>query len=310
MTSNWTEADEVGAVTAHATDAHTQQPPIPDTQEVDRWAAACRRAHWYEDDTLASWPDFVTRATTAPQDGSEVEFWRDIARAALSALNAARVLMKPVVIPAEDFEGRQVGPGTPGPAATAGPAVRETPPVETALRDRGPDIARGVSVSNPRLPLAGLPPDGQFNSFSEWVSKAWSWIGGTHAICFDAKGRHCAWGAHFMQARDEGAFPVRYWIPDDPTKGVAPVSSPGPKGGENPPRQSDRVAAAHDGRPETGNAPAAGAPGPYSGDYGPSRESSLERALLDLVTAIANAPPYERWRWEARELLGKFGRWP
>lgn len=70
--------------------------------------------------------------------------------------------------------------------------------------------------ADPALPpLHDVPPTGEFRTFATWVNKAKSWIGGLHAVCFDAKGRHCAWGAHFMRARDEGTFPVRYWVPND-----------------------------------------------------------------------------------------------
>jgi hypothetical protein len=51
---------------------------------------------------------------------------------------------------------------------------------------------------------------GEFHSFENWVNKAASWIGGTGAICIDAKGRQCLRGADFQRARDEGAFPVAY----------------------------------------------------------------------------------------------------
>lgn len=63
-------------------------------------------------------------------------------------------------------------------------------------------------------PLDGIEPAGEFRSFAGWVNTARRRIAGLHAVCFDAKGRHCAWGAHFMRARDEGAFPVRFWLPD------------------------------------------------------------------------------------------------
>lgn len=53
--------------------------------------------------------------------------------------------------------------------------------------------------------------DGQFSSFQEWVNKATSWIGGTNPLCADAMGRRCRIGADFMRARDEGAYPVRFW---------------------------------------------------------------------------------------------------
>lgn len=53
---------------------------------------------------------------------------------------------------------------------------------------------------------------GSFSSFSDWVNKAQSRIGGTGALCFDAKGRRCRMGADFHRARDEEAFPVVYYI--------------------------------------------------------------------------------------------------
>lgn len=53
--------------------------------------------------------------------------------------------------------------------------------------------------------------DGVFKDFHEWVTYATRWIGGTNPVCFDAKDRHCTIGKDFMLARDEGAFPVRFW---------------------------------------------------------------------------------------------------
>lgn len=55
--------------------------------------------------------------------------------------------------------------------------------------------------------------DGEFATFETWVNKAASWIGGTGAKCFDAKDRPCRMGADMMRARDENAFPVRYYLP-------------------------------------------------------------------------------------------------
>jgi len=60
--------------------------------------------------------------------------------------------------------------------------------------------------------LPAREPDGQFNSFIEWCNKASSWIGGTNPLCADAKDRVCENGGHFMRARDEAAFPVRFWF--------------------------------------------------------------------------------------------------
>jgi len=68
-------------------------------------------------------------------------------------------------------------------------------------------------------------PDGQFSSHVEWVNKATSWIGWTGAKCYDAKGRRCRNGADMARARDEGAFPVRWYWPSRYPEPVIP--SPG-----------------------------------------------------------------------------------
>jgi hypothetical protein len=73
-----------------------------------------------------------------------------------------------------------------------------------------------------------LPPegeaDGEFTSFQQWVNKAPSWIGGTGAKAFDAKGRPCRNGGDMQRARDEAAFPVRWYLPErfpaPPTFGI------------------------------------------------------------------------------------------
>lgn len=55
-------------------------------------------------------------------------------------------------------------------------------------------------------------PDGEFPTFQHWVNKATSWIGGTNSLCVDAKDRVCRSGGDMMRARDEDAFPVRYYF--------------------------------------------------------------------------------------------------
>lgn len=51
---------------------------------------------------------------------------------------------------------------------------------------------------------------GEFRTFNQWVNKASGWIDGK-AVCVDAKGRRCQIGGDFMRARDENAFPVRFF---------------------------------------------------------------------------------------------------
>lgn len=50
-----------------------------------------------------------------------------------------------------------------------------------------------------------------FQSYSQWVNKAASWIGGrgSSIICVDSLGRICETGTQFMRARDDNSFPVR-----------------------------------------------------------------------------------------------------
>lgn len=76
-------------------------------------------------------------------------------------------------------------------------------------------------------PLEGYQPGwaGQFDTFSDWVNHASraltdgpldSFGEPLQAICIDAKGRRCIAGKCFMRARDEDAFPIRYFWEFDP----------------------------------------------------------------------------------------------
>jgi hypothetical protein len=52
-----------------------------------------------------------------------------------------------------------------------------------------------------------------FATFTNWVNSAQNkfaraGVAGREVIALDQKGRICAWGTHFMAARDEDAFPV------------------------------------------------------------------------------------------------------
>jgi hypothetical protein len=77
-----------------------------------------------------------------------------------------------------------------------------------------------LDIESPSGALPSRPHDGQFASFTQWVNKATSWIGGTNPLCADARGRICRNGADMMRARDEDAFPARYWFDEGPR--VAP----------------------------------------------------------------------------------------
>lgn len=63
---------------------------------------------------------------------------------------------------------------------------------------------------------SGLIPKepGEFHSYQHWVNKASSRLTSPshkQAICIDSKNRRCFIGADFMRARDENAFPVRFF---------------------------------------------------------------------------------------------------
>lgn len=61
---------------------------------------------------------------------------------------------------------------------------------------------------------------GEFRDFEDWVAFASQRLTGTYdpmmgnevpAICIDAFGRRCTLGGHFRRAKEEGAFPVRFF---------------------------------------------------------------------------------------------------
>ncbi len=86
-------------------------------------------------------------------------------------------------------------------------------------------------------PRAATPCDlkprwaGEFRDFSDWVSFASARLSGCEgsvgqevpAICVDAKGRRCHVGKDFQRARDEDAFPVRYFWECDPADPQPPT---------------------------------------------------------------------------------------
>lgn len=64
-----------------------------------------------------------------------------------------------------------------------------------------------------RVPPKG-EADGEFDTYVKWLNKASSWIGWTGASCYDAKDRRCMGSGDMMRARDEEAFPVRWYWPE------------------------------------------------------------------------------------------------
>lgn len=90
---------------------------------------------------------------------------------------------------------------------------------------RLPGWGRDPATAAPLVPKWA----GQFDRFDTWVACATARLTGAvgsvgqdvPAICVDAKGRRCNVGRDFARARDEGAFPVRYFWECEPANPAA-----------------------------------------------------------------------------------------
>ncbi|WP_162815054.1 hypothetical protein [Erythrobacter aureus] len=105
-----------------------------------------------------------------------------------------------------------------------------------ATPERAPTIHVGTSWPRPATETSLMPKwAGEFVSYEDWVSKATkrltvasSLVTGAQvpAICVDAFGRRCTCGGDFMRARDEGAYPVRYFFEcEEPEEEVATLQA-------------------------------------------------------------------------------------
>ena len=96
------------------------------------------------------------------------------------------------------------------------PAARYRMAAEMGLRPPMPSLyqRRAWEMIDSRLPPDDLPADGEFATWEKWRDHAPSWIGFTGVRCMDAKDRPCHNGADMARARDEGAFPVRWYDPE------------------------------------------------------------------------------------------------
>jgi hypothetical protein len=109
------------------------------------------------------------------------------------------------------------------------------------MRDRGIHVRKS-------WPRAATPCDlvprweGEFVSHSDWINFASKRLTAASdsnghelkAICVDAFGRRCANGRDMARARDEDAFPVRYFWDCWP-----PAEEPGPEGETPNPTQGN-----------------------------------------------------------------------
>lgn len=90
--------------------------------------------------------------------------------------------------------------------AIAAATTASEPVAHAAIGAQPPTPSSGPSVQLGEVLFS-------FNSFQDWVNKAqriWRFheVDSRHTVCIDQRGRICGWGAHFMRARDEGAFPI------------------------------------------------------------------------------------------------------
>jgi hypothetical protein len=116
----------------------------------------------------------------------------------------------------------------------------------TALRSESVEpSAAGYITPRVSWPRPTTPPDpvlvpnwaGEFRDFQDWVSFATNRLTGTYdpmmgnevgAVCIDAFGRRCTAGGHFRRAKEEGAFPVRFfWDMRPAQQATTPASAEG-----------------------------------------------------------------------------------
>lgn len=115
------------------------------------------------------------------------------------------------------------------------PECAQTRTPDTGVKLEGRIVPR-MSWPRPATPCDLVPAwAGEFRDFNDWVSKATTRLTGTYdpmmgnevpSICIDAFGRRCTLGGHFRRARDEGAFPVRFFWD------CTPVAKPDAGGGQ------------------------------------------------------------------------------
>jgi hypothetical protein len=96
--------------------------------------------------------------------------------------------------------------------------------------------ATAAPASQAAAPAADLVPKwaGEFTSHRDWVNRAQRALyvpdHMPRAICVDAKGRRCHIGKDMARARDEDAFPVRYFWECEVLAGASPVPAAIPEG--------------------------------------------------------------------------------
>lgn len=105
--------------------------------------------------------------------------------------------------------------------------VKGQPRTVALCREYGDAVQLMAVIENAKTAVAPPPTprwEGQFDNFQQWVNRASTWLTGRQgstgeslgAICIDAKGRRCNIGKDFMRARDEDAFPVRFFWDCEP----------------------------------------------------------------------------------------------
>ncbi len=115
----------------------------------------------------------------------------------------------------------RAGRASPEPASSLGQSATITGAV--------PSLKYPTSWPRPATPCDLVPLwAGEFKSHADWVNFASKRLVGCRgsvgeevkAICVDALGRRCNCGADMARARDEDAFPVRYFWECQPAQGI------------------------------------------------------------------------------------------
>lgn len=91
--------------------------------------------------------------------------------------------------------------------------------IDQLITDHGPDTVFStdagannvlLEIEVPELPAR--PHDGAFDNWLQYTPVPCAIPADKRLVFFDARNRHCSTARQILRARDEGAFPVRYWL--------------------------------------------------------------------------------------------------
>ena len=92
--------------------------------------------------------------------------------------------------------------------------------IDQLIADHGPQVILTGDIFNyshirlivktPEPPKG--EPDGEFINWESFLPNEVPTPADQRLVCFDARDRYCPTIQQIIRARDEGAFPIRYWL--------------------------------------------------------------------------------------------------